>query len=190
MKKKYLFCTKVWFYLTEIPFIILLIISIINHKNVDTLVGLIPLIVLCSAGIVFTFLFFFRLVVISTEELRSRGLFSSRDSAVVNKDKTLILTMLRGSNLRVELYGNDGKPPILEGMKDEPPMDIFLYRDKAIAGPRTVASILRYFGVPNDDANEAANTEAAFSKEYDDISLSSEKREDIREIRIKFKETI
>ena len=92
-------------------------------------------------------------------------------------------------NLDVDLYGNDGQPPMFAGLKDEPPIDIYLFRGRTIGSRRTVISILEYFDVPTDDARSALSKER-YSKEYELVSLNVEKREDIREIRIKFKETV
>ena len=92
-------------------------------------------------------------------------------------------------NLDVDLYGNDGQPPMFAGLKDEPPIDIYLFRGRTIGSCRTVRSILEYFYIPTDDARAALSSES-YSNEYELVSLTAEKREDIREIRIKFKQTI
>lgn len=189
MKKKYLFCTKAWFYLCELPLALLLAIALYYNPSIDTNFKLVPLIVVLIFTMIFFFVYFFRLIVISYEEVRSRGPFSSRDSAVINKDKTLILTMLPHANLKVELYGNDGLPPMIEGLKDEPSIDIYLFRGRAIGGKRRVSSLLRYFGVSESDIPSVLSQDS-FSGEYEFISLTAEKREDIRELRLTFKETV
>lgn len=189
MKKKYLFCTKAWLYLCEIPLAVLLALAIYYNPAIDTNYKLVPLIIVLIFTMVFFFVYFFRIVVISFEEIRYRGPFSSRDSALINKDKELIITMLPFSNLRVELYGNDGLPPMIEGLKGEPSMDIYLFRGRAIGGRRRVASLLRYFGVAESDISEAL-LQDTFVGDYASVTLSVEKREDIREIRLKFKETV
>lgn len=188
-KKKYLFCTKVWYYLTELPLVVLLVISIYYNPMTKTTFKLIPLIIALCLGIIFIFIFFFRLIVVSHEQIRYRGWFSSRDKAVINKDKTLIITMLKGANIKIELFGNDGEPSLYESMKDEPPIDIYLFRGRAIGGARTVRSILSYFEIPSEDITELLSLDS-FAAEYELTSLSSEKKEDVREIRIRMKETI
>ena len=92
-------------------------------------------------------------------------------------------------NLDVDLFGNDGQPPMFAGLKDEPPIDIYLFRGRTIGSCRTVRSILEYFDIPSADAHEALRADN-YSNEYELVSLTAEKREDIREIRIKFKETV
>ena len=189
MKKKFLFCTKLWFYLTEIPLALLLAVTIHYGPMTEGVFKLVPLMVTLISVMLFILVFFFRIVVISYEEVRYRGPFSSRDRAFINKDKTLIITMRPHGNLDVDLYGNDGQPPMFAGLKDEPPIDIYLFRGRTIGSRRTVGSILTYFGICAADAAEALKCDT-FSAEYELVSLSAEKKEDIREIRIKFKQTI
>ena len=189
MKKKYLFCTKLWFYLTEIPLALLLAVTIHYGPMTEGVFKLVPLMVTLIAVMLFIIVFFFRIVVISYEEVRYRGPFSSRDRAFINKDKTLIITMHPHGNLDVDLYGNDGQPPMFAGLKDEPPIDIYLFRGRTIGSRRTVSSILTYFGIPVADVAASLNDDS-FSAEYELISISAEKKEDVRELRIKFKETI
>ena len=189
MKKKYLFCTKLWFYLTEIPLALLLAAAIYYGPMTEGVFKLVPLMVTIISAMLFILVYFFRIVVISYEEVRYRGLFSSRDRAFINKDKTLIITMYPHGNLDIDLFGNDGQPPMFAGLKDEPPIDIYLFRGRTIGSRRTVRSILGYFDIPDDDAM-AALCDDSFAREYELVSFSSEKKEDIRELRIKFKETI
>ena len=189
MKKKYLFCTKLWFYLTEIPLALLLAVTIYYGPMTEGVFKLVPLMVALIFTMLFILVFFFRIIVISYEEVRYRGPFSSRDRAFINKDKTLIITMYPHGNLDVDLFGNDGQPPMFAGLKDEPPIDIYLFRGRTIGYRGTVKSILRYFDIPLDDANQALRNDTFFG-EYEQISFSAEKKEDIRELRIKFKETI
>ena len=188
MKKKYLFCTKLWFYLTEIPLALLLAVTICYGPMTEGAFKLVPLMVAIIFAMLFILVFFFRIIVLSHEEVRYRGPFSSRDRAFINKDKTLIITMHPHGNLDIDLFGNDGQPPMFAGLKDEPPIDIYLFRGKTIGSRRTVTSILCYFDIPESDAAKAISADT-FSAEYELVSLSAEKREDVREIRIKFKET-
>ncbi|MBQ8689394.1 MAG: hypothetical protein IJ515_03415 [Clostridia bacterium] len=198
MKKKYLFCTNAWFYLSELPLAFLLVVACRFNSTVDTLMGLIPLIVVLSAAMIFIFLYFFRMVVISYEEIKMLGLFSSRDKAIINKDKTLILTIRPGADLKIELFGNNGTPSLLSGLKDDPPMDIYLFRGKVIGRKRAAKSILRFFKMSEEDIVAAvgdfvmdkSDTPNVFFRDCELFTVTSEKIDDNREIRIKFKETI
>lgn len=189
MKKKYLFCTKIWFYISEIPLLFLLYVACYYNFTSENPWQFIPLILILTAVIVFIGIYYFRLISVSYEMLRYHGLFSSHDSAMINKDKTLIITMKRRSYLGISLYGNDGKPPMFEGLRDEGSIDIYLFRGRAVGGKGTAKSILRYFGIPEVDI-EAAFSNETHASETDDISFTAEHTEDIREFRLKFKRTV
>lgn len=188
-KKKILFCSKAWYFITEIPLLLFLYITCYYNFSSGEPWKLIPLILVLLATIIFIGIYFFRYISISYAEIRYHGLFSSRDSAVINKDKTLIITMLGGSNLSVELYGNDGRPPLYAGINSNTSVDIYLFRGRAIGGKKTVSSLLSFFEIDEAEIEKALyNDEMSFDNE--NISLTAKKKEDIREIRIKFKKTI
>ena len=177
-------------YLTELPLLFLLIVAICYNGQATGFVRLYPLIIALVLGMIFIFIYLFRLISVSTEEIRSIGPFSTRDRAIINEGKTLILTVRKHGKLKMELFGNDGTPPMLDWAQSEEHeiMDIFLFRGKAVGGKRTVARVLRYFDVPADEAAQA--TEDGFKKEYDAFEVSTERREDITEVRIRFTKTI
>ena len=191
MKKVVIFCAKLRMYLSEIPLIIIFAASIYLNGTMENLVKLYPLIIVSGAGIIMTFLFLFRICVISVEEIKSMGLFSSHDSAIINKDKTLILTLHKHRKLKIALFGNDGTAPELDWLKgdDYVPMDIYLYRESAVGGKGTVRRVLKYFDVPSNDIDELLSVNGG-SKDYENITVTGERREDVFEVRIKFRETI
>ena len=119
------------------------------------------------------------------------GLFSAKDRAVINKGKTLIVTMKKHSRLSVELFGNDGTLPALDWLKEEnyQGMDIYLYRGRAIGGKGAVKRILSIFDISPDDYSAIFSNDS-FSAEYEYASVTAEKREDIRIIKIKVTETV
>lgn len=176
-------------YLTELPFVFLFAVAIYFNRFAEGSMKLYPLIITLGCVMVFILVFLFRFVSLSFEEVRTRGPFSTHDSALINKDKTLILTMYPHKKLRIALFGNDGQPPSFDGLCGEPSIDIFLFRARAVGGRRTVKSILSYYTVPEADI-EAVLKNERFVAEYELITLTSEHREDIREIKIKFKETV
>lgn len=189
MKKKHLFCTKIWFYLTEIPLGFALYVATYYNFSFGDPWRHVPLMAILFLTMVFIGIYFFRFITVSFEEVRYRGLFSSRDSAMINKDKTLIITMRRHCKLGIHLWGNDGRPPLYDALKGEGSIDIYLFRGKTVGGKRTVRSLLRYFEIPDSDI-ELVLCEEKHSAETENISLTSEKIEDIREIRLKFKKTV
>lgn len=178
-------------YLTELPLVVLLILTIILNEKVTTPGKLYPLMITLILGIIFIFIYLFRLVRISWEEVRSIGKFSSGDSATLNEGKTLILTLSPRRKLHVAVFGNDGTPPALDwAQNDEYEIsDIFLYREKAVGGARTAMKILDYFEIPKSDA-ETIITSNAFYQEYDALTVSTERRNELLEIKIKFTKTV
>lgn len=189
MKRLFLFCTKIRYYLTEIPLMIFLLIVRHFNDEAEGLLKLYPLQIFIVLLMLFIFVYFFRLISVSYEEVRYHGLFSSRDSAVLNEGKTLILTLSHHSRLNIEVFGNDGHAPILDSLKEQGSIDIFLFRGKAIGGRRKASRIMRYFGV-SDEGVRAVFSENSFSSEYELVSLTSELREDVRIIKMRLKETV
>jgi len=192
MKKIYLFCTRIRMYLTEIPIMILFMIALRYNQESKEVMKLYPLLIFLAASMIFIVVYFFIAISISFEEIRYHGLYSSRDHAEINEGKELIITLYEKRRIRLELFGNDGKPPELSWVKDDEnytPIDIFLFRGKAIGGKRKIKSLLKYFGV-DDTAIEAVFNKENFSGEYEYVSLMSECSEDKTVIRLKMKETV
>ena len=191
MKKKNLklFGSKLWCFLSEIPLLAALYITCYYNFTMKSPWRFIPMIIILALLIAFIAVYFFRYITVSYEEVRCHGLFSSRDSAVINKDKTLIIEMRHGANLRIYLWGNDGRPPLYKGLGGEESVDIYLFRGRAIGGKGAVRRILTYFGLSSADV-ELLLCEERATLDYSAVCVSSEKKEDVRELRIKFKETI
>ena len=87
MKKIFIFGTKLRMFLCELPLIFIMAVSIYFNPDMKTPGKLYPLIIAMAAGIIFMFIYLFRGVSISGEKIKSVGLFSSRDSIVVEKNK-------------------------------------------------------------------------------------------------------
>jgi len=188
MKRIFLFCTKYYLYLIELPLILLLILAIIFNGRADGLLKLYPLIITLSLAIIFIFLYFFRGIIIKYDEIKDVGLFSKRDRVVINKEKTLIITMLPHKKLRIELFGVDGKAA-LDWLKDEEPKEIYLYRGKAIGGKNSAKKIMKFFDIDEEDRELIIDNDN-FSKSYEFVSVSSATVDSKREIRIKIDETV
>lgn len=190
MKKAYLFCTKFRFYLCEIPPVLLLIITILNNKESTGVLKLYPLIIFSIASIVFIFLYFFRMITISFEEIKTIGMFSSKDSVIINKDKTLIFTFYKRKKMTVRLYGNNGTPSFSWAKGDGyQSQEIDLFREKAVGNLRSIKKTLAYFEIPKEDI-KAILTHNDFSKVYDNFIVSKLKEEDKTTVSIKFTKTI
>ncbi len=189
MKSITLFCTKMRFFLVEIPIIYLLTVAIINNNLSGLLLKLYPLIAFCMGAIIFIAVYFFRAIRISFSEIRDIGRFSDREVAVINAGKTLILKMKNRSTVNVELFGNNGQPPLYSMENaDFVPMDINLFRGRIIGGERSIKKILKFFGTSAAEAQELIASECSF--EYENVNISSHNTEEGSEIRIFMKNTI
>ncbi len=179
-------------YLTELPLIILFIITLCYNKYSEEVMKLYPLLIFLGAVMIFILIYFFRAISISFDRIKYHGLYSSRDSAEIDEGKELILTVCEKHKIRVELFGNDGTAPELSWVKpgtDYKPVDIFLFRGKAVGGKRTVKSILKYFGVEESDMDSVFSSDK-FESDYEYVSLISEIKEEKRVVRLKMKETV
>jgi len=190
MKGILLFCTKLWIYLSELPLIILLMIAIKQNGNVDTPVRLYPLIIMLIIGIILIFLYYFRMVKISFDEIRMLGLFSSRDKAIIKKNRTLSFTLWPKGKMIVELSGND-EAPALDWIdpEDYAGMSVNLFRAKTVGTERTLKHCLIYFGVPAEDI-ETILRDAPTEREYDDFTLSASTVNEHKTVNLTFKENI
>jgi hypothetical protein len=180
------------FYLTELPIVILFAIAYHYNGYSTNPTKLYPLLIFLGLAMIFILVYFFRAISVSFEEVRYHGIFSSKDHSDITEGKELILTLYRKRRMRVELYGNDGVSPDFDWIKNGEnyePIDIYLFRGKAIGGKRKLSSLLRYFGV-DEVGIVSVLEENKFSGEYEYVSLVSAKKEDETEVRLKFKETV
>ena len=173
MKSIYLFTTKVRMYWVLLPMALLLTLAIIYNPYAPRWYKLYPLMALSVAGMIFVFIFYFRLIRLNFTEIKDIGRFSPRDSALINEGKVLVLRDVGHGKLRVYLYGADGLPE-LDWMRDQTtdPSVICMYRGRAVGGRRTVARVLRYFGVYASDIDGILHTDG-FRAEYDCVRVST-----------------
>ena len=190
MKKAYIFCTKWWLYLTEIPPILILTLCIIYNNKVDTPQKLYPLIAFCSLVIIFIFLYFFRIIVISTEEIRTVGLFSSKDSAIIEKDRILVFTLLQKNKMKIELEGKTSAPGFswIKGGEYEE-CYINIYRERAVGGKIAVSRVLNAIGVNHQEVSNFFEAKS-LEKKYENITVTSYVNNEDRIIKIYFAKTI
>ena len=190
MKSIYFFCTKPWIYLTELPILFMLRIALIFNSQSDEIFKFYPLIIALSAAIIFIFVYFFRAISISYDEIRYHGLFSSHDSATIEENKTLIISIKPKFKLGFELYGDVGKEPLFDWMKAEEAehRDVCIFRGKAIGGKKSALRVLKFFGVPACDLSEC--TEDSCLYEDGNIKVNCERKNENLEISVKFKTTI
>ena len=191
MKKILIFPNTIWRpFLVALPLAFLLTVSIRMNPEVDTPGKLYPLIIFSAAAIIFTFLFYFRPVILSRDEIKSIGPFSSRDKAVINKDKTLILTERDRGMLSIDLYGNDGTNADLDWLKNEDVAhDTYLFKSKVLGGISTMKNVLFFFGADEKSANRLLSADEAEMELYGMI-VTVTTTDQKKEMRIKFTKTL
>lgn len=186
MRNIFLFSTRSRVFLTEIPLVYLLIISILNNNNVDVLTKLYPLIIATSLLMIFIPIFFFRGVKISYDEVRDVGLFSEKNHCLINDENTLVMTVLPKNRIKIELFGCSNDTVTYQWLKDEEPRDINLFRARANGNEKTVMKILRYFDISDADIQSALdNTD--FSSDYNNLRFIVKVTNELKEYHITFK---
>ncbi len=190
MKKTFLFCTKPIFFLTEIPPLVLLIIAISQNNQADGFLKLYPLIAVLCICITMIFLYYFRLISISFEEIQTVGVFSSRDHAIIDKGKTLTAVIKPNRHIKIELSEKVANSSFSWNQDNNLPLtDMNLYRERAVGGKGAVVRLLRYFSVSREDQNSVF-TEEKFEKAYENFILTSGIEDGERRISIEFTQTI
>lgn len=193
MKRTYLLSVRLWVLWIELPVILLLLWAWNMNEATDGFIKLYPLIIFLMALIVFIPIYFFRIVEISYEEIRSIGWFSNRDSALINEGKTLKMKLLKGGKVKLYLVGHDDEYAGFDWLKpgddDDCPRDITLYRGVAFGGRGAVKSVLSYFGVSENDY-DAILGEDKVSFEYENVSVTAETGEEGREVSIRVNVTL
>lgn len=190
--KKFLFFPNTIFrpIIVSFPLVFLFVMAIRLNPAVDSPGKLYPLIIFSGLAVIFTFVFFFRPVILSRDEIKSIGPFSSQDKAIINDGKTLIITERKGGLVSIDLYGNDGINADLDWLKNEAVAhDTYLFKSRVLGGVAAMKRILLLYGIDNDltDAIIACdNTEKAVSG----LIISLSKQEFGKEMRIKFTETL
>ena len=190
MKRVFLLSTKFRFFLLEIPPILLLIPTVKYNNVVKSLMHLYPLMVMLCALIIFIPIYFFCGIIVSNEEVKCIGAFSSKDKATIKKERTLVITVLKKRRLLVELYGkNDDGENTYPWLRNEKNTEINLFRAKSNGTSRTLCKILKYFGADAADI-ERLLTSDGFKADYEKTTFASEISTEAKKVKIFFKETI
>ena len=156
MKKLLISSTHPLMLLTTLPICIVFVLSIILNDSSDGFAKLYPLIFVSALAIAFILLYLVRIIVISSDEIKIIGLFSSKDRAIINKGKTLIFSQRKKSRIKVILFGNDGARPALDwaNKDDFTPVDINLFKEIGYAGNTTIKRILKFFDVDDNTIHD------------------------------------
>ena len=190
MKSIYLFCAKPWVYLTEIPVLVIFwLATSLNHLSNHPL-KFYPLIFVSGFFIIFIMVYFFRYISINNDEIRQHGLFSSKDSALISENKTLVINIRPRLNTKLELYTDAGEEPAFDWMKatDVIHRDICIFRGRIFGAKGSAKKILKYFTVPTDAINLILGADNTY--ENDAVKITSVTENENVKISIKFKITI
>ena len=191
MKSIFLFCTRLYIFLIEIPPMVLLALTISIHEKSEEVWGFYPLEIFLGLAILFIMVYFFRAVTITYDEIRMHGVFSSKDKLLFKKGHTLVIGILPKKKLRLEVYGNLGGDKVYDWLSADEGQnhEISLFRERAVGNEKTVASILSYFGVTEEALEGAFDREGEIFKD-EFIEVSTERRNELFEVRVKFNELI
>lgn len=188
MKKLFLFSTKLRYFWTIIPAVFLLIVAIIYNDDVDSVFKLYPLIVALSGVIVFMLLYFYRAVIISHDDLRCVGRFSSREYSTIKPRNSLVITVMKRKRASIELYGiNDTKD--FDWSSEDDAVEINLFRARTNASQKTIEKIITYFGFTGEEAHLALSEEG-YAAESDEATLRTDVSviEEYKQIILTFKD--
>lgn len=190
MKNIYLFCSKPWVYLTEIPVIILFWIAFKFNDKADGVLKFYPLMAVSACAIIFIMLYFFRYISVNNDEIRCQGLFSSKDNVLIQENRNLIITIHPHSNLKLEVYADASEAPAFDWMtaSDVAHRDVCIFRAKATGGKRAVSRVLDFFTLPKDEIPSAFDDGFKFENEV--IKVSTKQENEVSKIKINFKTTI
>ena len=196
MKPIYIYASRLRAFWVLVPMTVVLVLSLAFNGDVDGALKLYPLIVFTVGAIIFTFVFHFRFIAISYQEIKYIGRFTSRDSATVNEGKTLVIELMEKNRVSIRLYGNEGYNPEIKWLTNENGEhgDICLFRGKAYGngkyGRELIAMrILDYLGVSAKHIDDILSDET-YSATYENVSVRCLCENGNRQIRIRFDKTV
>lgn len=191
MKPIYIFASRLTALWVLLPMSIVLTLSVRFNNNVDGAMKLYPLIIFSIGAIIFTFVYYFRLIAISYSEIKYIGRFTSRDSATINEGKTLVVEMLEKRRVSIRLYGNEGYNPEIKWLTNENGEhgDICLFRGKVYGGDEIAARILLHFDVDTRDIDTILQ-EDGYNETYENVTVTTETENSHRVIKIRFNKTV
>ena len=190
MKTLYFFQTQPWVYATELPVIAIFFAALYANSLTETKTSFLPLVVAMALAFLFILVYFTRFVSLSTEEARQIGLFGSKDREFLKENSVLIIKLRPFGNMKLELWGGNPDMPAFDWMKadDVNFREVCLFREKAIGGIGSAKRILSYYTVPKDSLAGLENEGYFF--ENDTVSVSTEKKNEVYEIKVSFKKIV
>ncbi|MBQ2738402.1 MAG: hypothetical protein IJF38_06895 [Clostridia bacterium] len=191
MKSLFLLATRMRAFLIELPPMILLMITIRFHGEATGAFGFYPLEIFLAALMAFILVYFFRAITVTYDEIRMHGLFSSKDRVYIKKGQTLALTLMPRGRVRVEVIGTVGEEKVFSWMKKDETSDheMSYFRESCYGGARTARKILAFYEVEASDITAIIENET-YACENENVSVSVENKNEVKEIRITYKTDI
>ena len=191
MKSVYIYASRLRAFWVLVPMSTLLMLSVVFNSSSEGALKLYPLIIFSIGAIIFTFIFLFRYISISYSEIKYIGRFTSRDSATINAEKTLVIELLEKKRVNIKLYGNEGYNPEIKWLTkaEGEDGDVCLFRGKAYGGEQVAVRLLMYFGVDVKDIDVILADEG-FLESYENVTVSTSVVDSHREIKIRFDKTV
>ena len=189
MKKVFIFSSNLALYLTEIPVLALLAIVISVHDSATSIVKFYPLEIVLGGVALLIFVFFFRAVLISKDEIREIGRFSSRDKATIEEGKELVFTLAGKKHLTVELYESTNDAPSLPWAKDVC-TNINLFRARTRGNKKAVRRVLLCFGVTPSDADAVLSSLPEKEIRFENVALRADAKHDVLIYRLRILQTL
>ncbi len=189
MKKIFLFSSRLWVYVTEIPVLAMLTLVISVHDSATSIVKFYPLEIVLGGVALLILIYFFRAVQISKSEIRAIGRFSSREKATIEEGKKLVFTLASKRRLTVELFeSSDGTPslPWASGVCN----DINLFRAKTLGTAKSIRKVLIYFGLSADEANALIKNPPKKEILYENIAVRAEEKHDVLIFELRMLQTL
>lgn len=179
MKTRFFLCTRLWYFLTEIPLILLLCITIANHDSSTELLKLYPLEIVTACGMALTFLYFFRTATLTPLAIKKFGVFSEREEHSFSVGERLVLLLDERGYLHITVEGEDDAPTLSWCKSDRRHRTLF--RTRVIFAHSSAASVLSLFLLNHAEA-DAALSAGDYHYQNESVSIIGEDTEHGRKI--------
>ena len=179
MPARFFLSTRLWYFLTEVPLILLFGITVANHAQSTDLLKFYPLEIITVAGMVVTFLYFFRTATLTHRSIRKFSVFSDREEHIFAIGEQLVLLLDERGYLHITVQGEDDAPALSWCKNDRRARTLF--RTRVIFATLSASSLLSLFGMTAKEIEGALGT-APFLCENEQVSLSADMSEHGRQI--------
>ena len=179
MSARYFLCTRLSYFLTLIPLILLLAVTIANHDSSTELLKFYPLEIATVAGIGVTFLYFFRTATLTPRTIKKFGVFSEREAHAFAVGETLMLLLDERGYLHLTVEGEDDAPALSWCKSDR--RHRVLFRTRVTFASASAAATLSLFALERQAIDSALGKED-FTYENDRVSLTAQTTEHGRRI--------